>query len=96
MSKSIEQIWNGNLDPVELLWKDNSELRRIESALFRELERLEKTLDGKQIHIYEKCVDRINDYTGETAKQSFCSGFSLGTRVTAESVLESERLFRSK
>lgn len=94
MSKTIEQIWSGNLDPVEFLWKDNRELKRMENTLFRELEGLEKTLDGKQLDIYEKCVDNINRYIYETAKQSFCNGFSIGTRVTAESVVETERFFR--
>lgn len=93
MSKTIEQIWGGNLDPIEFLWKSNNGLKQMEHALFRRLESLEKTLDSKQLGIYEKCVDDINQYIFETSKKSFCEGFSIGTRITAEAMLETEGIF---
>lgn len=84
MTKTIATLWNGNLDPVRYLGKNNSQIKQLETLMQRNLEKLEKSLDEVSAKIFEAYTDCVNEYILQIAEQAFCDGFCLGTKIAVE------------
>ncbi len=83
MRKIIEKLWNGDIDGIENLGKDDYKLKSIEIKTYNSFEQLKELLDDKQLIAFEKCLS-------ETRKSAFCDGYCLGVRMTAEALLSAE------
>ncbi|MBP3318650.1 MAG: hypothetical protein J6K94_01470 [Ruminiclostridium sp.] len=91
MSGMISKIWNGSLSPVRQLGEGNRECRELEKLMERNLETLKRELGEsakETLRKYNLCVE---EYLLVCCEQSFCDGFSLGTRITAEGFLGTEK-----
>ena len=94
MSSAIEQVWSGRADFVEHFGKNSHQVRRLETILYRRLDMLEETLDQKQKEAYQICYEKILEYVSEVQRQSFCDGFCIGGRLTAEALIGAQDLMK--
>ncbi|MGN1112977.1 MAG: DUF6809 family protein [Acutalibacteraceae bacterium] len=90
MTKTITQLWYGNLEPVNHSGKNNPEMKQLDVLIKRNFEKLAKSLGEKQSEILEKYTDCINEYITIVGEQSFCDGFCLGAKIIAEALSDSE------
>ena len=87
MTKSLEKLWEGQISPIELFEKNNSRLSELEALLLENLEKLEKLIGKSES---ERLLRIANNCIGEASKQAFADGFSLGLKITAESIFNAE------
>ena len=92
MTKTISQLWGGNLDPVMHLGANNIEIGKMEKLMSDNFSKLKTNINDEQKEILEKCLDCVNDYVLLISEQSFCDGFCLGTKISAEALIVGEQL----
>lgn len=92
MSGMISKIWNGSLSPVRQLGEGNRECRELEKLMERNLETLKRELDGSAKETFRKYNLCVEEYLLVCCEQSFCDGFSLGARLTAEGLMRAEKM----
>ena len=92
MTKTIAQLWNGNLEPVVYSGRNNPEIKKLENLMQRNLEKLEQDIDENSRKIFEKYNDCINQYLIATGEQAFCDGFCLGAKITTEALTGAEQV----
>lgn len=92
MTKTISQLWCGNLDPVMKLGMSNNEIAKMEKLMLDNYSKIKSNINDEQKEILEKCLDCVNDYVLLISEQSFCDGFCLGTKISAEALITGERL----
>ena len=90
MSKTIIKLWNGTLDPIRYLGKNNAEMRQLEDLIQRNLNELEENLNKNEKKLFEKYYDCINEYIIVISEQAFYDGFCRGTKIVAEALNEPE------
>ena len=86
--KTIEQLWRGNIDPIANFGCGDNNVNLLEAELCKRFDELEEKYKDEMI----KLRKTINDYINVLQKQSFCEGFSLGTKIIAESFITAETL----
>ena len=92
MTKTISQLWGGNLDPVMHLGANNIEIGKMEKLMSDNFSKLKTNINDEQKAILEKYLDCVNDYVLLISEQSFCDGFCLGTKISAEALIVGEQL----
>ncbi len=92
MTKTISQLWSGNLDPIMRLGGNNSEIAKMEKLMSDNCCKLKEKLNDDTKEILEKYIDCVNDYVLLISEQSFCDGFCLGTKISAEALVVAEQL----
>ena len=92
MTKTISELWSGNLDPVTRLGMNNTEIAKMEKLMSDNYSKLKSKLNDEQKEILDKYLDCVNDYVLLISEQSFCDGFCLGTKISAEALLVAEEL----
>ena len=92
MTKTISQPWGGNLDPVMHLGANNIEIGKMEKLMSDNFSKLKTNINDEQKAILEKYLDCVNDYVFLISEQSFCDGFCLGTKISAEALIVGEQL----
>jgi len=92
MKTTIEKLWFGQLAPIEAFGKNNPEIKRMERLMSDRLVRIQEALNGKHNDLYNEFYDVLYDYISEATKQSFCEGYFLATKITAEAFLGEEQL----
>lgn len=92
MTKTIAQLWNGNLDPIRYLGKNNPEIKQLEKLMQYNLEKLEESLNEKEKEILEKYNDCINEYILAISEQAFCDGYCLGSKMAVEALIGVEQI----
>ena len=85
---TIEDLWYGNLAPGPNCGVGIQEMEQLSILLDRNREALQKTLNPEQKEILKKYTDCENDFCSLFAKQAFCDGFCLASRLMAEALLE--------
>ncbi len=92
MTKTISKLWSGNLAPVMRLGMNNVEIAKIEKLMLENYKNLKSKLNDEQKEILEKYYDCVSDYGLLISEQSFCDGFCLGTKISAEAIVSAEQL----
>lgn len=92
MTKTISQLWSGNLDPIMRLGMNNIEIDKMEKLMSDNYDKLKDKLNDETKEILEKYFDCVNDYVLLISEQSFCDGFCLGTKISAEALVSAEQL----
>lgn len=92
MTKTISQLWSGNLDPIMRLGGNNSKIAKMEKLMSDNCCKLKEKLNDDTREILEKYIDCVNDYVLLISEQSFCDGFCLGTKISAEALVVAEQL----
>lgn len=85
--KTIEEIWNGNIDPSSVVGKNNEEIKNVYRLIESNHQRLETALGNeKNILLLEKYKDCYTEYSALLAEQSFCDGFCLAIKIITEAI----------
>lgn len=92
MTKTISQLWGGNVDPVRHLGENNLEIAKMEKLMSDNYDKLKSKLNDEQKEILEKYTECVSDYGLLISEQSFCDGFCLGSRISAEALVSAEQL----
>ena len=94
MTKTISQLWSGNLDPVTRLGMNNIEIDKMEKLMSDNYNKLKIKLNDETKENLEKYVDCVNDYVLLISEQSFCDGFCLGSKISAEALVGAEQFLK--
>ena len=92
MTKTIAQLWNGKLEPIRHLGKNNSEMKQLGDLMQRNLKKFEEILNEHQRELFEKSDTCISDYIVAISEQAFCDGFCMGTRIITEALTGAEQI----
>lgn len=90
MTNLITELWYGNLHPSKISGSGNSEIKEIENLVSKSYHNLESLLDEKQLKFFEQYAENMNENLCLAEEQAFFDGFSLGTRLVAEALINSE------
>ena len=94
MTKTISQLWSGNLAPVTRLGMNNIEIDKMEKLMSDNYAKLKTKLNDETKENLEKYVDCVNDYVLLISEQSFCDGFCLGSKISAEALVGAEQFLK--
>lgn len=92
MTKTMAQLWYGNLEPIRYLGKNNTEIKDLERLIERSLEKFDDNLNEKQKETFENYNDCINEYIIATSEQAFCDGFCLAIKIFTEALNGAEEI----
>lgn len=84
MTKTIAELYNGNLEPIMNVGKFNDEIKHLELLIENTYKNLENELSEKQKECLKKYQDNIDEYTCLLSEQAFCDGFCVGAKILAE------------
>lgn len=92
MTKTIAELYNGNLVPIKNLGRFNNEIKQLETLMEKNLETLEKELSEEQKVYFSRYAGNINEYMLLSCEQAFCDGFCMGAKITAEALYGAEKI----
>ena len=84
MSKTLEELWYGNIAPMEQCNSYSQEMRDLIGYVAQHKEELDASLTDKQKETLEKLMECSNELNGKFEKQAFFYGFKLGTQLATE------------
>ena len=84
MAKTISQLWNGDLAPIQDLSTHNPELKALEPLIEHNLTTLTDHLSAPLRSLFQNYSDCIDEYFLLAREQAFCDGFSLGMKLLSE------------
>ena len=80
----LEELWYGNIMPNDRDENRDRRLRRLNTLITRNEEKLASFLPGQAKEIYEKMRENQTEYGCLSECEAFCIGFRLGARITYE------------
>lgn len=92
MTKTIAQLWNGDLEPVRYSGRKNDEITELEDLIHNNLNKLKEKLSRKTNETFEAYTDCIDEYITLVREQAFCDGYCLATKLTTEALNEIEKI----
>ena len=92
MTKTIAELYNGNLCPMKNLGRFNSEIKHLEDLMEKNLETLENELSKHQKVFFNRYDGNLNEYMILLAEQAFCDGFCMGAKITTEALQNAEKI----
>ncbi len=90
MKKMIVDLWNGNLEPIATCGRNNAEIKKVVRLIERNRDKLVDKLDEKQKVIFEKYDSCINEYLVLITEQAFSDGYSVGSKLLAEALIDED------
>lgn len=81
---TLEDLWYGNIRPVEEFLADNKEYKELLRIVAKNRERLESTLNSEQAELFEKYYATSNKMNSVSEAAAFRCGFTLATEVFIE------------
>lgn len=86
MAGIIEELWYGNIDPMDKFGISNVKMRHIENLMTNNAENIMKVLSESQKTMVEEYEENINRYVAVCSAQAFCDGFRLGAKLISEAL----------
>lgn len=86
MNSIIEELWYGNLCPIDQSTEDNKEIKNLINLICKNRNNLSSTLSSKQKEILEKYDECINEMNSISEREIFSFGFILGGRLMLETL----------
>ena len=74
---TIENLWYGNIRPVEQFVDGNAEYRSLLRLVGNNREKLEATLSPEQAELFEKFYTAVNEMNSVSEAAAFKCGFNL-------------------
>ena len=81
---ALENLWYGNLHPVEEFLEDNKEYKGLLRLVSKNREKLEATLTPEQAELFEKYYTATNEMNSVSESAAFKFGFNLATKLLIE------------
>ena len=85
----LEDIWYGNIRPVERFVDGNTEYKGLLQLVSKNRETLENELSQKQLEFFEKYNASASEMASVSETAAFQYGFSLGVQIMTECVFRS-------
>lgn len=92
MSDYISQLWYGNIAPSDQCGVNDREVKRLETLMLHYYEKLEEGAAENTKALLDKYAEYVFDYVSAYCRRAFCDGYCTGARITAESLLGSEKM----
>ncbi len=80
----LEELWYGNLHPVEEFLADNKEYKGLLRLVSKNREKLEATLTPEQAELFKKYYTATNEMNSVSESAAFQYGFNLATKLLIE------------
>ena len=81
----LENLWYGNIRPVESFVDGNTEYKSLLRLVGKNREKLEATLSHEQAELFEKFYTAVNEMHSTAEVAAFSYGFRLGAQLMNES-----------
>ncbi len=82
---TLEDLWYGNIRPVEEFLADNKEYKELLRIVAKNREKLEATLNSEQAELFEKYYTATNEMNSVSETAAFKFGFNLAVWLLTES-----------
>lgn len=80
----LEDLWYGNLHPVEEFLADNKEYKGLLRIVAKNREKLENSLSSEQAELFEKYYTVTNEMNAVSETAAFKFGFNLALWLLIE------------
>ena len=90
MESIIEELYYGNITPLERSYRKAGEYAHILQLVTSNEGKLTETLTEAQKETFEKFKDGTSELNGMTEVTAFTLGFKLGLRLTAEAFISGD------
>ena len=87
MKSILEELWYGNVVPMERITPETAEQKKLIDLVERNREKLIDSLTEEQKIIFEKYEDVVWELCSLYERQAFEYGFKLAARIVVESVV---------
>ena len=87
MSRVLEELWYGNITPIDRSFKKDSAFAEAVKMLSRNETVLESLIDNAAKEVFEKYREAQSDVTRISECETFISGFRLGARIIIEAFM---------
>ncbi len=84
MKSIIEELWYGNISPLESDVLNTPQLKELLGYICRHYKELEQTLSDEQKAVFEKLMDNRGEYSALSEAAAFVCGFKLGAQLIIE------------
>ena len=84
MKSILEELWYGNIIPMEHSIGGNAHIKKLINLMGKNRENLSGTLNDSQNELLAKYDDAVNEMYGEIEKDAFIYGFRLGGRLVSD------------
>ena len=84
MKNILEELWYGNIIPMEHSIGGNAHIKKLINLMGKNRENLSGTLNDSQNELLAKYDDAVNEMYGEIEKDAFIYGFRLGGRLVSD------------
>ena len=88
MKSMIDELWHGNVSPMDDTRNNTEEMKELMSYIARHQEELIATLTGEQKAIFEKFDDCWSEYASKAEKAIFSYAFKFGARLMLETLID--------
>ena len=85
----LEDLWYGNIRPVENFVDGNMEYKGLLRLVSKNREVLENELSPKELELLEKYNLSVNEMNSISETTAFQCGFALGVQIMTECVFKS-------
>ena len=86
MKNILEELWYGNIIPMERSVGGNAHIKKLINLMGKNREKLSETLNDSQKELLAKYDDAVNEMYSEIEKDAFIYGFKLGGRLMQETL----------
>ena len=84
MQKILEELWYGNLCPIENYRESCEQMSDLTEYIKRHRNDLKATMSDEQKAIFEKLDDCSDELDNMSQREIFAYGFRLGARIAVE------------
>ena len=84
----LEDLWYGNIRPIENFVDGNMEYKTLLRLVSKNREVLESELSPKELELLEKYNLSANEMNATSEIAAFQCGFSLGVQMMCESIIK--------
>ena len=81
MDKILEELWYGNIDPMEAVGSGGPQYKELMELMARNREKIAAKLDEDMQEVLETYDDNIREMDAIAEKESFAYGFRLGVKL---------------
>lgn len=86
MTKTIVDLWNGNITHCEHCGAHDPELNHLIGLIERNREKLCTGLTEAQMETFQKYIDCTEEYLLRMLELAFSDGFCLGSKLSVEAL----------
>ena len=91
MDKILEELWYGNIDPMEAVRSGGPQYKELMELMARNREKIIERLDEDTQLVLETYDDNIREMDAIAEKEAFACGVRLGVRLVVAGLKDGEK-----